>query len=97
MARSSCAELLRYFNKDLNKDALEELTAACAENGLEKGEDFRLAFGGFETEALELEVTTFLNDLRLQARSNIVLLVAVAKHSRTFQYSRDSRKGPSPK
>ena len=42
MARSSSTELLRYFNTELDKDTLEELTAACAENGLEKGEDFRL-------------------------------------------------------
>ena len=97
MARSSSAELLRHFNDKLNKEDLQKLTAACAENGLATGADFRLAFGGFEGAALESEINSFLVEIGCQAPSNSVLLVTVAKHCANLSVLSRFSKGPIPK
>ena len=80
MARSSCAELLRYFKEDDYAEDLDLLTAACAQNGLEDGAAFRLAFGGLSADALDNELQAFLRDAGVQAPSNFALLKATAVH-----------------
>ena len=80
MTRSSGAELLRFYNRELNATDLENLSAACSAGGLETGGDYRLAFGGLDANSLEKEVDSFLVEIGFQAPSNSALLVAVAKH-----------------